>query len=213
MSTTRLKLYNDALTICGERILASLTENREPRRLLDHVWDNDGVKACLEQGQWRFAIRTTMRDYDPSITPEFGYQYAFQKPDDWVSTVGVCSDGFFRSPLNAYEDEEEFWYADLQTIYVRYVSNDSNYGGDLSKWTVAFADFAAAHFASKIIFKLTSDEKKRNSVIQWEERQLKRAKNHNAMGGPTQFPPAGSWSQSRSRRSSRERGNRGSLIG
>jgi len=41
MSTSRLKLYNDALTACGESHLASLTEDREPRRLLDHVWDEN----------------------------------------------------------------------------------------------------------------------------------------------------------------------------
>ena len=36
---TRLQLYNSALLLLGERNLASLSENREPRRLLDHVWD------------------------------------------------------------------------------------------------------------------------------------------------------------------------------
>jgi hypothetical protein len=39
MSASKLKLYNDALGILGERRLASLTENREPRRVLDEVWD------------------------------------------------------------------------------------------------------------------------------------------------------------------------------
>jgi len=89
--TTRLKLYNEALRICGETSLASLTEDREPRHLLDEVWDNGGVKACLEAGQWRFALRTIQLDYDADITPEFGLQRAFQKPTDWCATSSVSA--------------------------------------------------------------------------------------------------------------------------
>ena len=49
----KLSLFNGALLICGERFLSSLTENREPRHLLDNVWSNGGVKACLEQGVFK----------------------------------------------------------------------------------------------------------------------------------------------------------------
>ena len=78
--TTQLDLYNGALLQVGERFLASLTEQREPRRLLDQVWAANGVKTCLEEGQWPFAMRTVQVDYDPSITPTFGYARVFQKP-------------------------------------------------------------------------------------------------------------------------------------
>ena len=91
MATTKLLIYNDALMICGERKLASLTEDREPRHLLDHVWDNNGVDACLEQAQWHFAMKTVRLDYDPSVTPEFGYNRAFEKPSDWIITSPEAS--------------------------------------------------------------------------------------------------------------------------
>ena len=89
MSTSRLKLYNDALTVCDESHLASLTEDRKSRRLLDHVWDNDGVKNCLEAAQWKFGTRTVRLDYDPAYDPEFGYRRAFEKSTDWCLTVAV----------------------------------------------------------------------------------------------------------------------------
>jgi hypothetical protein len=213
MSTTRLKLYNDALIICGERSLASLTENREPRHLLDHVWDNDGVHACLEAGQWRFAMRSVMVDYDATVSPSFGYSRAFSKPTDWCCTSALCSDEFFNAPLLQYSDEAGFWYCHLDTIYVRYVSDDSAFGGDLSTWTTKFTDFAAAHFASKIIFKLTSDKDKRNDVLAWMNKKLSEAKNLDAMSDPTRFPPPGSWASARRGWGRRDRGSRGSLIG
>lgn len=218
--TTRLQLYNDALMLCGERFLASLTEEREPRRLLDQVWDSNGVRYCLEQGQWQFAMRTQEVDYDPSTEPPFGYRRAFNKPDDWVLTSALCSDAYFRTPLLAYADELEFWYADLDTIYVKFVSNDSDYGADLSIWPATFSDYAAAYFASKIIAKLTQDEKRIAFLlgapgdIDGGElgRRLKVAKSRAAMTQPTQFPAQGSWT--RSRYGSRgDRGNRNRLIG
>ena len=51
-------------------------------------------------------------------------------------------------------------YADLDTIYVQFVSDDPAFGGDLSTWTGSFADYAEAFFASRIIHKLTSDKQK-----------------------------------------------------
>lgn len=211
--TTRLELYNDALLLCGETILSALTESREPRRLLDHVWDSDGVKACLEAGQWRFAMRAAQLDYDPDITPEFGYQRAFAKPSDWCATSAVCSDEYFKEPLLEYNDENMYWFADLDTIYVRYVSNDTSYGGDLSLWPTRFKDYVAAHFAEKIVFKLTGDAARMDGMVRLTEKRKREAKNHDAMSDSTKFPSRGAWVRARQGRRNRDNGNRGSLIG
>ena len=211
--TTRLELYNDALMLCGERAISSLTEAREGRRLLDQVWDSDGYKACLEAGQWRFALRAVLLDYDTDITPGFGYQRAFEKPTDWVATSAICTDEYFRAPLLEYVDEAGYWYADLDEIYVRYVSNDSAYGGDLSKWTTRFTDYVAAHFAAKIIFKLTSDYARMEGMTEIEKKRKREAKNHDAMSDSAKFAPPGTWIISRRGRRLRDNGNRGSLIG
>lgn len=211
--TTRLRLYNEALMICGERALATPTEEREPRRLLDHVWDNDGVKSCLESGQWKFAMRTIRLDYDPSVSTDFGYRRAFLKPSDWCLTSALCSDEYFSAPLLQYVDEAGYWYADLDTIFVRYISNAAEYGGDLSTWSAKFSEYVGSYFASKIILKLTSDENKRTSVIDWSKRKLHEAKSKDAMAEPTKFPAPGSWVSARGGRSRRDRGSRNSLIG
>lgn len=220
--TTRLQLYNDALLMAGERALASLTENREPRYLLDQVWDNGGVNNCLEEGQWQFAMRTIQIDYDPDMEPDFGYNRAFDKPTDWVLTSALCSDEFFRVPLRRYVDEAGFWYSDLDTLYVRYVSNDDGYGNDLSLWPQSFTDFVAAHFASKIILKITNDERRLSLFINNENpkhsirgRALLNAKSRCAMSGPSAVMAQGEWTKSRTRGTSRRDGGgtSGSLIG
>lgn len=222
MSATRLSLYNDALLLAGERMLASLTEVTEPRRLLDQIWNNQGVDVCLEEGQWMFAMRTTQIDYDPGIQPSYGCTRAFDKPEDWILTSAVCSDEFFHTPILRYFDEAGFWYSDLDTIYVRYVSNDASYGGDLSLWTPSFKEFVAAHFASQLVLKTSNDESRLKLFINPENpehsirgRALLRAKSRSAMASPTSFPAQGQWSRSRTRGTARRDGggNTGNLIG
>lgn len=139
---TQLSIYNGALRILGERKLASLSENREPRRLLDAAWGagaSEGqIRLCLEMGQWTFATRTVMIDYSPSVDPPFGYRYAFDHPDDLIRTVGVFCDEYCTQPLLQYATERGYWYASQQSIYVQYVSSHASYGGDTSQWTEIF---------------------------------------------------------------------------
>lgn len=216
-TTTQLTLYNDALLVCGERFLGSLTENREPRRLLDQVWSTGGIKYILERGQWNFATRSQQLDYDSSITPGWGYSRAFDKPSDYCCTRGVSSDEFMREPLIRYVDEGGYWYSDLDTIYVRYVSDDVAYGMNLNKWPETFKEVVAVHFASKIVLKLGNDEGEKQRLEAMRDRMLKVAKNSSAMQEPTQFPATGSWSRARNRFPNRRDGgnssNNGPLIG
>lgn len=193
----KLGLYNDALRECEQRALASLTENTPARHYLDGVWDGGAVVHCLEQGLWNFAIRTVKFDFEPSIEPEFGYRCAFTKPADFLRLVQISSNGRFDPPLNAYEDERGFWWADGPELYVRYVSSDDLYGGDLSLWSQAFAKFVALYMANEIAPRFAMSEAKRERL----ERRLRRirteARSLDAQEEPTRFAPVGSWAQSR----------------
>jgi hypothetical protein len=213
---TRLSIYNDALLLVGERALANLTEEREPRRLLDQVWNNGGVENCLEKGQWFFAMRAIQIDYDTAIEPSFGYRRAFLKPTDWVITSALCTDEWFRSPLTAYNDEADYWYADEDVLYVRYVSNDSGYGNNLTRWPESFKEFVAAHFASRVALKITGSKAKADEILGIRKMLLNEAKNNAAMAEPTKFPARGSWSNSRTRfgsRNNRDGGSNTNLTG
>ena len=210
----RLQLYNSALLILGEGNLASLSENREPRRLLDHVWDTGGVKYCLERGQWKFATRTVRLDSTPSVEPEFGYQYAFERPSDFVRTTAFCSDEYFDCPLDRYSDEGAYWYAEIDPVYVRYVSNDSQYGGDMSLWPESFTQYVAHYFAYRICRRETQSGVTKEDLRKETEKLLSEARSIDAMAGPAGRLPSGSWTGARRGRSDREgRGNKRSLIG
>jgi hypothetical protein len=212
--STKLLIYNNALVKIGERALSALTEERAPRRHLDTIWDNGAVDFCLEQAQWYFAMRAVLADYDPSIEPAFGYRRAFQKPSDWIVTSALCSDEYFTTPITQYLDEAGYWYCDYDIIYVKYVSNDSSYGGDMGKWPATFAEYVSTYLAGEILLSMTQDF---NKYAEYQKGAVKEAlltaKNKAAMAEPTMFPAQGNWSKSRGASGNRERGNRNSLFG
>lgn len=209
---TQLGLYNEALRLIGERQLASLAENREPRRVLDNIWNDGAVNYCLEQGQWNFAMRAV--SITPADTvPEFGFQYAFDKPSDHIRTASLCEDENYNVPLIRVMEEVGFWFADITPIYVRYVSNAGGYGNDLTRWPQTFTKFVAAFLASEAVLSLTQSEEKQKLTLAIMNQRMKDARSKDAMSEATAFPPKGGWTSSRSGGSRDDRGNRGSLTG
>lgn len=215
MTTSRLTIYNNALLECGERELAPLAENREPRRLLDRVWDGGAVDYCLGQGMWKFAKRTVELAPEVSITPGFGYSNAYEIPTDFIRTAAISADEYLQTPLLQYTQEQNYWFADVSPLYVSYISNDANYGGDLSLWPLDFTRYVEAYLASMIVRRLTQNESDWERLFKLAAFRLKEARSSDAMEGPSTFPPQGSWVSARRGRSSGryERGNRGSLTG
>ena len=211
---TKLILYNQALTVhLGERKLASLTEAREPRRVLDDIWDAGIVDQCLEEGQWKFATRVAKLSYSSSVTPSFGHNRAFEKPTDYVRLCALCSDEFYQATLMHYEEEAGFWFASIDDIYVKYVSNDASYGNDLTLWTPGFSSYVAAALAYKACNRITQSKTSKDDLKDEMDRLLGLAKSTDAMSGPPKVAPEGSWNRARGGNSVSDRGNRSSLLG
>lgn len=211
----QLLLYNAALRILGEGSLGSLTENREPRRLLDSVFNSGGIDYCLQQAYWKFAIRTQQLEFDPSISPSFGYRKAFPLPDDFIRTYMISGDEYFSVPLLEYREEAGYIFCDYETIYFSYISNDSQYGNDTSLWPETFKYYVQSHFAAEIAERLIQNDTKLANAFKIRKTRLMDAKSKDALENPTQFPPVGSWVMSRrsGRVSRRDNGNRGNLYG
>lgn len=210
---TKLALYNGALLECGERSLASLSENREPRRLLDQVWDTNAVDYCLSLGQWTFAKRSAEIAPDTGIDPGFGFTNAYLIPDDHVRTAGVWADERGQVPLTQYVVENKYWFADINPIFVSYVSNDASYGGDLTLWPPDFVRVVEVYLASRIARKLTQSLQDEDTLLKKMRMLLADASSGDAMENPTKFPPRGSWVRSRTSGARSDRGSRGDLIG
>ncbi len=211
----KLSLYNGALRVLRETRIASLTEERPARYLLDDVWNDEPIETCLEMGLWNFAIKTIKISEDPDETMDFGFRYAFSKPTDWVRTAALSSDEYFTNPLVNYADETNFWYADIDPIFVRFVSNHADYGLNYELWTRLFRVYVHHYLANEIVGVHSTDDEFIKLVAVKTKDALKEAKNKDAMNDPPAFPPAGRWVRSRYSQSgtTNDRGNTRSLIG
>lgn len=197
MATTKLSLYNGALLMCGDRRLLTLNDNVEARYILDDIWDNGAVDEVLEHGLWKHAIRTVAINSTPDLEPAFGFRYAFEKPDDLIRLVSLCSDEISSMPLYGYQDDNAYWWADLDIIYVRYVSNAADYGGDMSLWPQSFCRYFEGYMALRAIRQLTNAQTDKE-VLRREVRDLRtRAKSNDAQKDPVQFAPPTGWQMAR----------------
>ena len=212
MTASKLSLYQNALLLLGERKLSSLTENRESRRVLDLVWDSGVTDLALSKSLWNFALRTIQIEYTADVEPSFGFTRAFSKPSDWIRTAGVSDYSYFEQSLTKYADEAGYWFADFDTIYVKYISNDSSYGGDLSLWPVNFSRYVESLMAFEACERITQSDAKLERIAKIMDDRLGDAKNTDAMNDPTRFPPNGSWVSSRTGRGQSTRVGSGRIF-
>lgn len=197
--TDKLKVYNLALFHLHERRLGSLTENREPRRVLDDIWDHV-VQLCLEEAQWNFMLRAVQIDASSTVTPGFGWTYAFTIPDDWLRTTIVSSVETFSPPLLDFSEESGYWYSNITPLFVKYQSNDPLYGLDLGSWTACFTAYVAYQLAEYAAGKLTGKAELiegANGISRRLKHARIKAKSNDAMNTGPQEMPTGTWVRSR----------------
>jgi hypothetical protein len=156
--------------------------------VLDSYW-SDAVAYCLSQGLWKFAKRTVQIDNDAALTPQFGFNYRFAIPSDFVRVILVSTSPNMDPPLLQYSEEAGFWYANLTPIYVAYVSNDPTYGRNLAAWPAHFVDYVTLRLARYSAFRITGDARMREELKSAEDRARRVAKAEEAMDEPPGLPP------------------------
>ena len=210
---TKLGLYNNALIAMGERQLVDTGDQVETARVITTVYD-EVLADCLQEADWNFAMETCKLDADTGVTPSFGYSEVFGKPEDWVKTSQISADEYFSTPLlSYYDDAEVFFSADITPIYIRYVSNDTGLGNDLTKWPARYRRYVELEIASRVSERLSKGDT--DALENKRDKAWKNAKAKDAMNDPQpKFSPEGSWSVARrGRQHSRDRGKRNTLIG
>lgn len=145
--TDKLSLYNGALRLIKDRRLATLTDDLPSRYLLDDVYD-DALAHMLELGQWAFA--STSASIAGTVSANRGYSYRFTKPSGYVRLISISASASYYPPLEAFAEDNTYWYSDSSTIYVVYVSSSASFGGDLTKWPQTFAKAFEAYLAAEI---------------------------------------------------------------
>lgn len=198
---SQLGCYQKALRWLEERPLVNLNENRESLRLLNAEW-SDALLYILAQGYWKIAIRTTQGIASTELTPNFGYLYAFPKPDDWVATYQVADNEVFQPLLRDFDDANGVWYCNVSLAYFKYVSSDPNYGLNLAMWTPGMVEYLAAYLAKLCCPRLKQSQDKIDRIEKIEKKARSVALSRDAMDLPPGQMPYGTWVQARAPRGS-----------
>ena len=210
---TRLGLWNAALVECAETPLSDTGEPGKAGATLATVY-NDVLAECLARGSWNFATKTIEAANDTGITPEFGYSKVFAKPSDWLRTWAVSEDENFSVPLTTFYDDVNYWSANSSPIYVRYTSNDTGFGLNLTGWPIAFTRYVVLELAHRICGRVTQGESQKDRIETDRNRARSMALNQDSMNeAQPKWAPPGSWTLSRGGRGSRDRGSRSNLTG
>lgn len=188
--TTKLKLYNRALSHLSTVRLANLTEDRKERYELDAVYD-ESLQEMLEKGLWKFATRASKLEADPGIEPSFGPAYAFAIPTDFVRLTAMCSDPNFKVEVRDYVEENGVWYMEIDTVYVRYVSNHSTYGLNLGLYPENYCAALGTHMALRSALPITRDKATRNDLVLLNDRYLASARRLDAVDESVKRKPVG----------------------
>ncbi|AWC25597.1 hypothetical protein CO731_05096 [Aminobacter sp. MSH1] len=206
--TDQLSLYNGALILLGQPRLSALTDEGKGRRALDFAYAKT-VKVCLEAGLWNFAMRFRKAETSPSVDSTIGFKFVFDKPDDWLRTAAMTVDAHGRRPLLEYDDRTDFWLADIDTIFVRYISSDPDFGLDLGRWPESFVAYVETSLAVATCEEITGSNEKMDRLSKAKKEAWKTASNRDVMNEPvTKFPPTGRLVASRGGGLSREHGRR-----
>lgn len=195
--TDQLSIYNGALIAMGSRILATLSDNVESRRVLDAVWNSGQFpKHCLEKGYWKHAMRTAT--LTPSVTtPPTGWTYAYDQPSDFVKTYSLCVDDRFVTPLQDFLNEGTHWYCEENPIYLRYVSNGASYGLSYALWPESFTRYVEHALALRVVKRITDAKTDADDLKVDTKRLLAEAKANDALKEPVKFPIPGTWQNAR----------------
>lgn len=200
-TATQLSIYNRALRWVEERKLLSLSENREPLRYLNDEYE-DAVVYCLQQGNWKHAMRLVEANAEVNQAPNFGFEYAFIKPDDWVATYQVADNESFNPLIRNLEDMNNYWYSDITPIYVKYISSDARFGWNTALWRAGFKEYLGAYLAQLIVPRIKQAEDKIDRIDKAVKRLKADALAKDAFSDPPGQIPPGTWVMSRAPRGS-----------
>lgn len=198
-------IYNDALMILGLDEITANDDDSNRRSKIDRVVDAGVVEDLLEDTGWTFALKSTKLQYDSSLEPSWGYDYVFGKPTDLHRIDGLFQDEYMYSPLKYYRDEGSYFFADVQEMYLQYLSSD--WLATPSDWPTFFKRLVAARLAQDVAPSLRSEGADPEYAMTVYEERKRSAEANDAMSSPPRKLAPGNWTQARY--NPYRRGNRG----
>lgn len=187
MAVTKVSMSNDALLEIGAQMITSMTEDSEPARLCNHLFD-ELLDAELELEPWSFA-KERKQLAQLSTKPDFGWSYQYALPTDpWcIKVISEYND-------NEFTIEGRKLLSDASSIKIIYLKRVS----DLNELSPLFRRSFKFKMASLLALPLQGSRTLKEHMEKMYELWFRRAQFRDAQGSGT--PPEqaeGSWHDAR----------------
>jgi hypothetical protein len=153
---SQVEIVNMALIELGDEIIMAMTEDTKAARVMTALWEPT-VKEVLADHTWGFArARKTLALL--GTAPEFGYDYAYQLPADFIRMVymGESEDEYiWQIEGNQLLTDE----TTAEITYVRYITDTTKFS---PKFVTALSFLLAARAANSLA---GLDSKKKEAAL------------------------------------------------
>ncbi len=165
---TKAEVCNLALGKLGQRgTIENIDTPTKPAEKVFAKWYNIVRQLALKEQKPNFALGRRIVALDLTKTPPFGYEFAFEYPQDCLALLGV---GEIKNKLNntSVENNAIFINDDIGNDYetdglpIRFIKDES----DVSKFSTEFVLVFASMLADKVCYEITEDDTKKQIVQQ-----------------------------------------------
>lgn len=192
----KLQVWKQALVHLEKATITTLTDDVEAVYTFGSAWAGV-VEEAFNSGDWNFAKKTAALDLNDAVTPSAGWQYAFDYPNDWMRTIAVNGAPEFRTPFRDYLDEGGYMHANLETLYLRYISSARSADDQISHWPTMFWRYVALKLAFDTCGRLTSGDTLEQKIEKRMMLALRQAKSVDARNENNKVIAPGSWLRAR----------------
>jgi hypothetical protein len=170
ITQSKISLVSDALILCGEKPLVSLSDDRYGATvgsaLFDIIYENE-----LQSNRWRFSCTKVALSRLTNV-PLNEWQYAFQLPPDMLMPIGVW-------PYSKYEIYANQLFTNMNTI-----NFDYQFKPQVNNCPSYFTIMLAYALARDMIKPITESDTAMTSMETKYQRQRARAMYADAQGRP-----------------------------
>lgn len=151
MATSEISICNIAISWLGGIKIISFDDNTAEAKLCSAVYPADR-DAVLEQRNWSFAL-SRVKLNRLANDPLYGYNAAFQLPNDLIRMVDIATDSDFNNTLKDWSKEGDQLLVSSDVVFLRYIKRCE----DPTKFSPGFIQCLAARIAADICVPLTSN--------------------------------------------------------
>ncbi|MEX2450200.1 MAG: hypothetical protein WD407_05030 [Rhodospirillales bacterium] len=184
--TSDVGICNSALIKIGAKTITSLTEGSKNANACNEQFGKlrDDL---LRSHHWNFATKRVQLAR-LTETPDFGFDYAYALPSDWLRTVSV-HDNDTGAGTVVYRIEGARLHTDADRVYLRYIARIL----DPNRMPSDFQEALAALLAWEMAIPIAQSNTLSELMRQRFERTARRARSVDAIEDVPERFPDGSW--------------------